>query len=142
MSRSASPVKRVKRGLERKKSESESNRVSKSVSEFTLRCCSELEEQLMHVTAKKERLLGRLDECERQLREKDVRMSETFASVADKTSGVRVSAAKQGVSVREPVKKRSYAVVVKPKDESVKLTSEQVECVMKNVSGELTCESE
>ena len=106
MFRSASTVKRVKRGLKRERSEcvrvtedvdelsamrgvsdklrkflfTESNRVSKNVIEFTLRCCSELEEQLMRVIAKNERLLGRFDECERQLREKDVRMSETFAS--------------------------------------------------------------
>ena len=82
MSRS---VKRVKRGLERDNSESvrvnesvdeirvmravndklrkflftESNRVSKSVSEFILKCCSELEEQMMRMIAKNERLLGR-----------------------------------------------------------------------------------
>ena len=85
MCRSVSPVRRVKRGLERDNSESvhvsesvdeisvmravndklrkflftESNRVSKSVSEFTLMCCSELEEQMMRMIAKNERLLGR-----------------------------------------------------------------------------------
>ena len=161
VSRSVSPVKRVNRGLESGKSASvrasdcvdevsamrevskklrkflftESNRISKSVSEFTLKCVSDLEEQMIRMIAKNERLLGRLDECEKQLREKDMRVNETFASVAGKTAGVRVSAAKQAVSVKETVRERSYAVVVKPKDDSVKLSSEQVkECVLKNVS--------
>ena len=87
MCRSVSPVRRVKRGLERDNSESvhvsesvdeisvmravndklrkflftESNRVSKSVSEFTLKCCSKLEEQMMRMIAKNERLLGRIN---------------------------------------------------------------------------------
>ena len=164
MSRSVSSVKRVKRGLERDKSESvhvsesvdeisvmravndklrkflftESNRVSKSVSEFTLMCCSELEEQMMRMIAKNERLLGRLDECEKQLREKDVRLDESFASVAGKIAGERMPAAKQGVSASVPVRERSYAVVVKPKDDSAKLSSKQVkECVLYNVSADL-----
>ena len=65
-------------------------------------------------------------------------MNETFASVASKTAGMRVLAAMQAASVRETVKERSYAVVVKPKDGSVKLSSEQVkECVLKNVSADL-----
>ena len=49
----------------------ESNRVSKSMSEFTLMCVSELEEQMIRMIAKNERLLGRLDE--KQLRERDMR---------------------------------------------------------------------
>ena len=114
----------------------ESNRVSKSMSEFTLMCVSELEEQMIRMIAKNERLLGRLDE--KQLRERDMRVNETFASVAGKTAGMRVLAAMQAASVRETVKERSYAVVVKPKDGSVKLSSEQVkECVLKNVSADL-----
>ena len=77
----------MKRGLERDKSESirvsesvdeisviravndklrkflftESNRVSKSVSDFRLKCCSKLEEQMMKMIAKNERLLGRIN---------------------------------------------------------------------------------
>lgn len=48
---------------------------------------------------------------------------------------MHVSTAKQDVSVREPVKERSYAIV-KPKDENVKITSEQVKkCVMKKSVG-------
>ena len=82
----------------------ESNRVSKSVSEFTLKCCSKLDEQMIRMIAKNERLFGRLDECERQLREKDVRMTESFVSVVAKTAGVREPAAKQGVSVSVPVR--------------------------------------
>ena len=113
----------------------ESNRISKSVSEFTLKCVNDLEDQMIRMIANNERLLGRLDECEKQLREKDMRVNETLASVAGKTAGVRVSAAKQAVSVKETVRERSYAVVVKPKDDSVKLSSEQMkECVLKNVS--------
>ena len=82
-SRSVSPVKLVKRGLELDKSESvrvsecvdevsamravndklrkflftENNRVSKSVKEFTLKCCSELEEQMMRKITKNGTLL-------------------------------------------------------------------------------------
>ena len=163
VSRSVSPVKRAKRGLEGAKSVSvrtsecdeisamrdvsnklrkflftESNRVSKSVSEFTLKCVSDLEEQMIRMIAKNERLLGRLDECEKQMREREARVNETFASVAGKTAGVNVSAAKQAVSMKGTARERSYAVVVKPKDDSVKLSSEQVkECVMKNVSADL-----
>ena len=40
--------------------------------------------------------------------------------------------------MKETVRERSYAVVVKPKDDSVKLSSEQVkECVLENVSSDL-----
>ena len=93
---------------------------------------------MIRMIAKNERLLGRIDECEKQLREGDVRANETFASVAGKTAGVHVSAAKQAVRVKESVRERSYAVVVKPKDDSVKLSSEQVkECVLKKVSADL-----
>ena len=66
-----------------------------------------------------------------------MRVNETFASVAGKTAGVRVSAAKQATSVKETMRDRSY-VVVKPKDDSVKLSSEHLkECVLKNVSADL-----
>ena len=85
----------------------ESNRVSKSVKQFTLKCCSELEEQMMRKIAKNRTLLWRLDECERQQREKNVHISENHASVAAKTAGVRVPAAKHGVSASVPVRKRS-----------------------------------
>ena len=157
VSRSVNPVKRVKRGLESGKTASvrvsamrevskklrkflftESNRISKSVSEFTLKCVSELEEQMIRMIVKNERLHGRLDECEKQLRDRDMRVNGTFASVAGKTAGVRVSAAKQAASVKETVRERSYAVVVKTKDDRVKLSSEKVkECVLKNVSVDL-----
>ena len=50
---------------------------------------------MIRMIAKNERLLGRLDECEKQLREKDMRVNEIFDSVAGKRAGVRVSAAKQ-----------------------------------------------
>ena len=49
-----------------------------------------------------------------------------------------MSAAKQAASVKETVRERSYAVVVKTKDDRVKLSSEKVkECVLKNVSVDL-----
>ena len=62
---------------------------------------------MIRMIAKNERLLGGLDECEKQLRERDMRVSETFASVAAKSDGVRVSAANQSASVKETVREWS-----------------------------------
>ncbi|CAK9816194.1 Uncharacterized 50 kDa protein in type I retrotransposable element R1DM [Anthophora plagiata] len=114
----------------------ESNRVSKVTSEFLLNCVSEYEEQVVRLLNKNERLQGRLDECkERERRYESERVSR--ASYASVTGVTGVSGAKR-VSVSEKPRERTFAVVVKAKDASVSMTSEQVkEKVMRDVSAQL-----
>ena len=66
-----------------------SNCVSKGVSEFTLKCVSELEDQMIRMIAKNERLLGRFDECEKQLRVRDRRVNENFCQCSSTESAWR-----------------------------------------------------
>lgn len=106
----------------------EGNRVSKTASEFVYLVCRKMcEEGMMRMISKNERLYGRLDEYEKRL-ERNVCAS----MVAKSVTGVKNAAS----VVKKPAK--AYAVVVKPKDDDVKMTSEEVKAkVMKNVSATL-----
>lgn len=119
----------------------EANRISKAGSEFILQCASDYEKMLVRMMMKNERLEGRIDEYEKRMKER-VSVSKSYASVSGSSVSVpRVSGTdrkKSVTDVSERVKERTYAVVVKPMDENVRMSSEQVkESVMKNVSGEL-----
>lgn len=69
-------------------------------------------------------------------------MSATGRSVAGR-SATSIAVGSKQASVSEKAKERSYAVVVRAKDESVKLTSEEVkDKVMRNVSADLNIRSQ
>lgn len=113
------------------------DKVTKAASELLLRCVSEYEEQMMRMIARNERLSGRIEECERMLAHKETKAS--YASVtggsADRAPG---SKAAESLRARDRVNAKTYAVVVKPKDDGSKMTSDEVkEKVLRNVSGEL-----
>lgn len=129
----------------------ESNRVSKQQIEFFSGCAAEYEDAMVRMMQKNERLTGRLMEREKYM---ELRVSEcvqrvqearpvSYAGMAGKMSSANVrmsGGSTQSTTERmsERPHTKTYAVVVKAKDESVKLTSEQVkEKVLKNVSSEL-----
>lgn len=118
----------------------EGNKVMKSVSECVLNCMSEYEECMIRLMCENERLKGRLDECKKResVPVQNVGMNgKSFASVVSARSDVSVSK-KTGVNMPMRVSEKKYAVVIKPKNESEKMTSEQVkERVMNAVSKEL-----
>ena len=94
----------------------------------------------MRMIAKNERLNGRIEECEKLLAQRSVNVASgtgaSYASMASK--GVVRAAGSSQASASECVKEKTYAVVVKAKDDSVKMTSEEVkEKVTKNVSSDL-----
>ena len=91
----------------------------------------------MRMIPKNERLNGRIEGCEKLLSQRNVSAaSVSYASVASK--GDMKAAGSSQVCASERVREKTYAVVVKAKDDSAKMTSEEVkEKVMKNVSGDL-----
>ena len=113
------------------------DRVTNAVSECLMVCVSEYEELMMLIIAKNERLIGRIDECEKMLTQKEMMSaSASYASVAGKGVCVGGSSQDGRVCAAAPVKEKTYAVVVKAKDESVKMSSDEVKArVMKNVVG-------
>lgn len=129
----------------------ETSKVSKSASEFILNCVGEYEKQLMRMLAKNERLQGRLDECVSRVGRNVAPQSVcgtagvSFASIAARNvpkgvNGTNVES--KDVSVNRKEKERNFAIVVKSKDESAILLSEQVkERVMRDVS-KTGCEGE
>lgn len=116
----------------------DSSKVSKAASEFILNCVGEYEEMMVRLIGKNERLQGRLDEC---LRRADLSATDgrSYASVCRKEGETQMSGEKvvdNGVNVRNEMRERSYAVIVRAND--AKMSSEQVkEKVMRNVSKEL-----
>lgn len=116
----------------------ENNKVMKSVSECVLNCVFEYEECMIRLMCENERLKGRLDEC---AREKAVSVQSVSPSYASAVSMVPCASgsvsAKSRMSVPEPmrVNERKYAVVIKPKDVNVKMTSEQVKERVMNAVG-------
>ena len=46
--------------------------MTKAVSEFVMGCVSEYKELMMRMIAKNERLIGRIDECEKMLTQKEM----------------------------------------------------------------------
>ena len=116
------------------------DKVTKAVSECVMGCVGEYEELMMRMIAKNERLSGRIDECEKMFAQKEMMSaSASYASVAGKSVVcVSGSSRDERVSAAASVKEKTYAVVVKAKDESVKMSSDEVkERVMKNVAGSL-----
>ena len=113
------------------------DKVRKVANEFLLRCVDEYEEQMMRMIVKNERLTGRIEECEKLLAQRNVSsMGVSYASIADKD--VTKAVGSNQVNVSERVREKTFAVVVKAKDDSVKMTSEEVkEKVTKNVSRDL-----
>lgn len=116
----------------------ESSKVSKSASEYILNCVGEYEEQMMSLISKNERLQGRIDEYERRL-DSDVIQGgvNSYACVAGRVRDKSVSAAGMSpdMNTGKDTKVRSFAVVIRPKNTDVKMTSEQVkEKVMRDVS--------
>lgn len=100
------------------------DKIRKAASEFLLRCVGKYEEQMMGMIAKNEKLCERIDKCEKLLVQKEVMgMSVSYASMAGKDVDRGVVGSKaEKVSVNERVKKKTYAVVMKAKDETVKMT--------------------
>ena len=116
------------------------DKVTKVASEFLLRCVAEYEEQMMRMIAKNEKLNGRIEECEKSLAQRSANVvigtGVSYASMASK--GAVKTAGSSQASASECVRDKTYAVVVKAKDDSVKITSEEVkEKVMKNVNSDL-----
>ncbi|OAD54517.1 hypothetical protein WN48_06681 [Eufriesea mexicana] len=111
----------------------EGNRVSKTAGEFILNCVSEYECQLVSMLAKNERLCGRLEECEKRMRQGvDVTERRSFASVAGRSVPASKGVSAKGANVESG---RTFAIVVKSKDESVKMSSDEVKKkVMRDVS--------
>ena len=91
---------------------------------------------MMRMIAKNERLIGRIDECEKMLTQKEMMSaSASYVSVAGKSVCVGGSSQDGRVCAAAPVKEKTYAVV-KAKDDSVKMSSDEVKArVMKNVVG-------
>ncbi|KOC61820.1 hypothetical protein WH47_06158 [Habropoda laboriosa] len=139
---------------------SENNRISKVACEGILGLMSEYEECVMRVIAKNERLEGRLQERQLQERESVRRMNvpECYADVAKRNVGMsdaRVNrdgvnaraSVRENVSMRENTRARvreskvaprkAYAVVVKPVNESVDVTSEEIKKKVLNEVSEL-----
>ncbi|OAD53244.1 Peptidyl-prolyl cis-trans isomerase CWC27 like protein [Eufriesea mexicana] len=111
----------------------EDNRVSKSACEFVLKCVAEYEEQMVRIISKNERLNGRLEECEKRVDRSVCASSLSFAAVAAK--GLDGPKSVRAASVKKSLPERTYAVIVKPRDKSVKMNSEKVkQKAMKNVS--------
>ena len=121
------------------------DKVTKAMSECVMGCVSEYEELMMRMIAKNERLIGRIDECEKMLTQKEMMSaSASYASVAGKSVCVGGSSQDERVCAAAPVKEKTYAVVVKAKENKkwwsslVKMLSDEVkERVMKNVAGTL-----
>ena len=61
------------------------DRVTKAVSECVLGCVSEYEELMMRMIAKNERLIGRIDECEKMTQIEMMSASASYAIVAGKS---------------------------------------------------------
>lgn len=82
------------------------DKVTKVVSEFFLRCVGEFEEQVMRVIAKNERLNGRIEDCERIMALMDA--SGSYASAVGKSAVgeivIGTSGSKQAGSLGERVK--------------------------------------
>ena len=119
----------------------ESNRVSKAACEFVLKCVNECETQMVRMIAENERLLGRLDECERQLKNREfVRPTGTFASAVrgNVSGGVSVSGSKMVAGMKDRVKEKTYAVVIRANEDGSSMTSDQIkDRVMNGVSDSL-----
>lgn len=121
---------------------SEVNRASKGVREYVLNCASAHEERLIKLMYENERLRGRLAECHGRGMAPVQSASKTYAGVVATSANVKpnVRMSEQMFSMNE----RKYAEVIKPKDESERLTSDlniRVKAMRKTRNGGIAVET-
>ena len=89
------------------------DKVTKAVSEYVMDFVSEYEEFMMRMIAKNERLIGRIDECEKKLTQKEMMSaSASYACEAGKSVCVGGSSQDERECAAAPVKEKTYATTI------------------------------